>query len=167
MYDLLIGADFYKTLNVDHDVSPEEVRRAYYHLAKEIHPDRFLAAPLDVLHAKMEELFSQVLEAYHTLGSLEARARDDTERAQAGAAPKVATSDQQMLAKQNFVRGRMLVDENKPAEALKWLQNAVDVEPNKPEYQLARGCRLRTCACREAEEPQGHRAGSARRHLTA
>lgn len=135
MYDLLIGADFYKTLSVDHDASPEDVRRAYYHLAKEIHPDRFLASPLDVLHGKMEELFAQVLEAYNTLASPDARARYDTERAQSGAAPKVTTSDQAMLAKQNFVRGRMLVDENKPAEALKFLQNAVDIEPNKPEYQ--------------------------------
>ena len=61
-------------------------------------------------------------------------ARYDTERAQAGTAPKATASDQQMLAKQNFVRGKMLVDENKPAEALKWLQNAVDIEANKPEY---------------------------------
>jgi predicted Zn-dependent protease len=76
-----------------------------------------------------------VLEAYNTLVNPEARARYDTERAQAGSAPKVTTSEQQLLAKQNFVRGKMLVDENKPAEALNWLQNAVDIEPNKPEYQ--------------------------------
>jgi len=154
MYDLMIGADFYKTLSVDHDASPEEVRRAYYHLAKEIHPDHFLSPPLDALHSRMEELFSQVLEAYNTLVSPEARARYDTERAQSATAPRQASSDQQMMAKQNFVRGRMLVDENKPAEALKWLQNAVDVEPNKPEYQRllalvqAKNPRLR----REAEE---------------
>jgi hypothetical protein len=54
MYELMVGADYYKTLSVDHDTSPEEVRRAYYHLAKEIHPDRFLAPPLDVLHARMK-----------------------------------------------------------------------------------------------------------------
>lgn len=135
MYDLFIGADFYKTLSVDHDATPEEVRRAYYHLAKEIHPDRFLAPPLDALHARMEELFSQVLEAYNTLVNPDSRSRYDAERAQAGSAPKITASDQQTLAKQNFVRGRMLVDENKPAEALKFLQNAVDIEPNKPEYQ--------------------------------
>ena len=134
MYDLLAGADQYKTLTVDHDATAEDVRRAYYHLAKEIHPDRFLAPPLDILHRRMEELFAQVLEAYNTLGNPDARARYDTERAQAGFAPKVTTSDQAMLAKQNFVRGKMLVDENKPAEALKWLQNAVDIESNKPEY---------------------------------
>jgi len=132
-----------------YDEMPEDVRRAYYHLAKEIHPDRFLAPPLDVLHARMEELFAQVLEAYNTLVSPEARARYDTERAQAGGGPKITTSDQQMLAKQNFARGKMLVDENKPAEALKWLQNAVDIEPNKPQYQrllalvLAKNPRLR------------------------
>src|SRR5262249_2193416 len=95
----------------------------------------FLAPPLDVLHGKMEELFAQVLEAYNTLGSPDARARYDTERAQAGAAPKVTTSDQATLAKQNFLRGRMLMDENKPADALQLLQNSVDIEPNKPEYQ--------------------------------
>jgi tetratricopeptide (TPR) repeat protein len=43
-------------------------------------------------------------------------------------------ADQLTLAKGNFLRGRALVEEGKPAEALQFLQNAVDLDPNRPEY---------------------------------
>lgn len=134
MHDVLIGADFYKTLGVDTNVTPEEVRRSYYTLAKEIHPDRFLSPPLDVLHQDMEELFAQVLEAYNTLFNPDSRSRYDAERASKGATAKQPASDQAILAKQNYLRGKALTDEGKPAEALKFLQNAVELEPNRPEY---------------------------------
>ncbi len=68
MHDLLMGADHYKTLGLETSATTEDVRRSYYTLAKEIHPDRFLSPPLDVLHQEMEELFAQVLEAYNTPG---------------------------------------------------------------------------------------------------
>lgn len=133
MHDLLLGMDAYKTLSVETDATTEQIRRAYYALAKEIHPDRFLSPPLDVLHAEMEELFAQVLEAYNTLIDPESRVRYDAERQAAAPTPKPA-ADQQTLARQNFVRGRMLFDEGKMAEALGFLQNAVDGDPNRPEY---------------------------------
>ena len=134
MHDILIGADHYKTLDVEPTATVEEVRRAYYTLAKEIHPDRFLSAPMDVLHQDMEELFTQVLEAYNTLVNPDSRSRYEAERAANGHGPKQTLTSQQTLAKQNFLRGRALNEEGKLAEALRFLQNAVELDPNRGEY---------------------------------
>jgi curved DNA-binding protein CbpA len=139
MHDLLIGADHYKTLGLETTATAEDVRRSYYTLAKEIHPDRFLSPPLDALHQEMEELFAQVLEAYNTLVNPDSRGRYDAERAAKGMGPKQPAGDQQALARVNFLRGRGLFEEGKPAEALRFLQNAVEIEPNRAEYQRLLG----------------------------
>lgn len=134
MHALLRGVDAYKTLSVERDATTDQVRRAYYVLAKEIHPDRFLSPPLDVLHQEMEDLFSQVLEAYNTLIDPNARERYNAEHQAAPPTPKAAASDQHVLARQNFIRGRMLFEEGKMVEALGFLQNAADGDPNRAEY---------------------------------
>ena len=134
MHSLLIGADHYAILDIDAGASSEDIQRAYYRRAKEIHPDRFLAPPLDVLHRDMEELFAQVLEAYNTLTNPAERKRYDAERLAGAPASKQASADQAAFAKGNFLRGKTLSDEGKYAEALSWLQNAVDADPERPEY---------------------------------
>lgn len=135
MHALLMGADHYKTLDVPPGAAADQVREAYYRLAKEIHPDRFLSPPFDVLHDKMEELFSQVLEAYRTLTDPAARERYDAERTTTGQAPKPTLSESQELARQNYLRGRALMEMGKMTEAVRFLQNAVDVEPNRADYR--------------------------------
>ena len=147
MHALLIGADHYKTLDVSTSASAEEVRQAYYRLAKEIHPDRFLTPPYDILHPKMEELFAQVLEAYRTLTDRAARDRYDAERVASAQAPKPTLSDSQELARQNHLRGRALLELGKMTEAVKFLQNTVDVEPNRADYR-------RTLAGAQAGNPR-------------
>jgi curved DNA-binding protein CbpA len=134
MHSLLMGADFYRTLGLETDATNDQIREAYYRLAREIHPDRFLTSPMDVLHAKMEELFSQVLDAYRTLTDSESRGRYDAQLLVGGTTQKVAAAEQREVARQNFLRGRALVEMGKPAEAVTFLQNAVDLDPGRGEY---------------------------------
>lgn len=73
-----IEKDFYKTLGVSQEASPEEIKKAYRKLAQKHHPD---ANPGD---EKAEDRFKEVSEAYATLSNAEQRKEYDQVRRVAG-----------------------------------------------------------------------------------
>jgi len=63
--------DYYKTLGVERNASPEELKKAYRKLAMKYHPDRNLG------DKSLEEKFKQINEAYEVLKDPQKRARYD------------------------------------------------------------------------------------------
>jgi molecular chaperone DnaJ len=63
--------DYYEVLGVDHDASPEEIKKAYRKLAHQYHPDKNLG------DRSSEERFKEISEAYEILGNREKRATYD------------------------------------------------------------------------------------------
>lgn len=59
--------DYYETLGVDRDASPEQIKKAFYKLAQKYHPDA----------GGDEEMFKQVNEAYEVLSDPEKKAQYD------------------------------------------------------------------------------------------
>src|SRR5207247_11220714 len=62
-------------------------------------------------------------------------------------APKPTRWESQGVARQNSLRGRVLLEMGKMTEAVKFLQNAVDVETNRADYR-------RTLAGAQAGNPR-------------
>jgi curved DNA-binding protein CbpA len=128
----LHNQDLYHALGVASTDGTDEIRRAYYALARAYHPDKFRN---DAMKEKAEQVFGRITEAYATLSNHESRNRYDGELAthkHDGAQDRA--SDTTDLARENFRRGRDEVDRGRFAEALPFLMHACEQDPNKSEY---------------------------------
>lgn len=71
------GADFYRLLGLRRNATPDEIRRSFFGLAREFHPDaHFRRVPQDFIRA-LESIYQRVGEAYQVLSSAEKRLRYD------------------------------------------------------------------------------------------
>jgi curved DNA-binding protein CbpA/CheY-like chemotaxis protein len=67
MYRLLDEVDYYQLLGVDRDASDEILKRAYFDLSLEFHPDRFFLLRSGDLKEKIYAIYRRVTEAYTVL----------------------------------------------------------------------------------------------------
>ena len=66
-YEALAKQDHYQVLNLRREAPLDEVKRAYFKLAKEYHPDRHLQGGMEDLLEQLEALFGRITQAYDTL----------------------------------------------------------------------------------------------------
>jgi curved DNA-binding protein CbpA len=92
----------HELLGIPRDADRNVVRRAYFQLARVIHPDRYFGQRLGSYKPKMEAIFARVTKAYETLSDANARAAyeanllaavgETVERPPAPVAPATPTS---------------------------------------------------------------------------
>ncbi|OLD66689.1 MAG: hypothetical protein AUI52_03160 [Acidobacteria bacterium 13_1_40CM_2_68_10] len=124
--------DLYQVLGVLSTATGNDIRHAYYGLAKKFHPDKFTR---EDLKAKAEKVFAHITEAYSTLTNTEGRRKYDEDQAlrKSGHSQekKVDSGD---MARMNFRHGKDMFDKGKFGEAISFLQNACDQDPSKAEH---------------------------------
>jgi len=131
-------ADHYAVLGVAAEAPPQEIRSAYYFLARRYHPDRFRSGLLQDLLPRIEAYFARVTEAQNTLSDPELRRAYDEERA-AGLASGEAKQDTASLARQNHARARLAIDKKQYTDAVRFLENAIQLDPRRSIYHLELG----------------------------
>jgi len=148
-FSALEGQNLYQVLGVLQNASESEIRRAYYSLAKRLHPDKFAE---EDTKGRAEKLFAAITEAYATLSRPENR-QDYDKVLQPAAAKGGSESSAGQVARQNFLHGKAHLEKNEMTKALSFFEHAVEQEPGREEYRRylalvqARNPRLR----REAE----------------
>jgi tetratricopeptide (TPR) repeat protein len=133
-------ADHYAVLGLPHKSSTEEIREAYYYLARRYHPDRFRTGHLQDLLDRMESYFTKVTEAYNTLFDPDRRTHYDEEQlSSTSSKSSEPQQDTAYLARQNYARGKLLVDKKQLSDAVRFFENAVELDPSKALYHLDLG----------------------------
>jgi curved DNA-binding protein CbpA len=66
-FNSLTNINLYRILDVEKNATREEIKKAYYNVAKVFHPDRHFALPSEALKTKLHAIFSRITEAYRTL----------------------------------------------------------------------------------------------------
>jgi len=84
LFEAIEDATFYQLLEVNTEATEKAIKRAYYRLSREFHPDRFYRRQLGPYKTKLEQVFAKLNEAYRVLS--DPKLRGDYDAALAGAA---------------------------------------------------------------------------------
>jgi len=156
----LRGRDHFAVLGVAKTATDDQIREAYFALAKRTHPDRFSGAS-DAVRRVAEEVFSVISQAYETLGHRDRRneylrAQRDKERDKAD----VAEGERALKAELAFQKGIAMLRKKGHAEAVELFKEAVGLYAEEGEYHAYLGWALWLA------DPQGAgRSELARKHL--
>jgi DNA-binding response OmpR family regulator/curved DNA-binding protein CbpA len=132
-YQQIMQADYFKVLGVSRQCGGAEVRRAYYKLAKEYHPDRFLGSGLSrEMSGKINEIFHYVTQAYSVLSDPKTCSEYLDELV--NGPRKTININQVIEAETAFQEGRALLKIRRYGGAIKPLKRSIELSPEEPEY---------------------------------
>lgn len=124
---------FYECLGLDQDADKAEIKRAYFELSKQFHPDSLFGRRLGTYKHKMEVVFKRLTEAYDVLSKKKRREEYDEYLA----ATAETRRAQDILARAN--REAAVIEETIRASLKPTAGNATPVEPpSEPPIDHAR-----------------------------
>jgi curved DNA-binding protein CbpA len=103
IYPKLGSASMYELLDAPADADSETIKRNYYRLAKEFHPDRYFAVADDTVKSKLTEIFDAVTKAYNILKDEKTR-KEYLRSLSSGSKKKTEKSDD-LKAEDQFKKG--------------------------------------------------------------
>jgi tetratricopeptide (TPR) repeat protein len=157
-------ATAYDLLGITITANDQEVKKAYYAMAKKYHPDRHHSPHLRDVHGLLEELFGKITDAYQMLSSPLERNRYDAKiRAEGpaavaavGGAPASEQANEaarKRAAEERYREGKRHFDEMHFFDAIQCLREAVRLYPTKNGHKLLGQALMKNPKwLREAEE---------------
>lgn len=136
-YEALKGKSWFEVLGVAHTAEVSEIKRAYFKLAKQYHPDRFFDHATRTHNRSAEALFALISRAWDEL-------RDDAKRATYRGYIDRGTTEEEELERAKdilrseveFQKGQILLKRKSYAEALQHIKRAIALHPDEPEYGI-------------------------------
>ncbi len=132
-YKRIMDSDYFEALGVGRQCGPGEARKAYYRLAKEYHPDRFLGSGLSSeMSSKINEMFQYITQAYTILSDTDTCAGYLDELVNG---PRKSIDINQVIeAETSYQEGRALLKVRRFKAAAKLLRRAIELSPEESEY---------------------------------
>ncbi|MBI4823234.1 MAG: DnaJ domain-containing protein [Nitrospirae bacterium] len=151
LYQVYNSLGYYGVLRVKDTASSEEIRRAYYRMAKEFHPDRHFSLPHEE-KSKLNALFSYITTAYSTLTNPTSRKQYDTALSDK---PQRSFSNEE-TASQKFEQGMIELKRGKFSESARLFSEATYYDNSIAKYHYYYGSALRRLEKhKEAEKAVG------------
>lgn len=165
MLDAAKVKNYYEFLNVQPNACADEIKKAYYTLAKKYHPDRYHRSTKGEIKEALETIFSTLSQAYETLKVPATRTSYDakifkldspplTPEKQTPTGSSAAGPGQQKLAELNYRQGRGYYEQQDYWNSVQAFRQSVRLEPGNDRYRfwLATALTKNPKWRREAEE---------------
>ncbi|MHC4483535.1 MAG: J domain-containing protein, partial [Planctomycetota bacterium] len=138
MYNEHKGLGYYGVLGIKETADRTTIKRSFYNMAKEFHPDKHFHLPED-MKDKLNTVFSYITTAYTTLMNPQERSEYDS-APKAGAGQPEASNEQ--LAEQRFKEGMYELDRKKYEDAAQLFGVAAYLNDTVPKYHYFRSIAL-------------------------
>ncbi len=132
MREGLAGKNNYQILGLSRTAGPEEIKKAYFQLARRFHPDRFPRGLSQEKRGIVEAVFSAVTGAYRVLSNPDSRKNYDSQSGFESGDPQ----DASRIAEIKFRKGKTLYNQGRFQEAMTFLAEAVRLKKDKGDYFL-------------------------------
>lgn len=124
--------NFYEVLGVAPTAGREEIKKAYFRLAKEYHPDRHFEVEMGQVKKELESLFVRITQAYDTLLLEKKRKAYDAELASG----KQSQKQSEPTHRDFFARGEAALEKGDLRDACYYFQTAIDKMPEKTDKAI-------------------------------
>ncbi len=148
-FEARLDAPYHELLGVPPDAGRRELRRAYFALSREFHPDRYFGRKVGPFGARLERIFRRLTEAYEMLGdpaaraaARDSRAAEERSRAAAGRPEgpllrrlRAEQEARRLKAKSFFETGMAAAAAERFAEAAAAVRMALAFDPENALYR--------------------------------
>lgn len=148
-FEARLDAPYHELLGVSPEADRRELRKAYFALSKEFHPDRYFGRELGPFAASLERIFRRLTEAYEMLAdpaarqaARDSRAAEAQSRAAAGRAGsplllrlRAEREARRLKAKSFFETGMAAAGAERFAEAAAAIRMALAFDPDNALYR--------------------------------
>jgi len=127
------GLNLYQILDVSQKASLNDIKKSYFSLARQYHPDLFDRETLAAKKEIIDDVFDKITKAYHTLSDEGAREVYDTQLIEAEAGDKRGVAKE---AEKKFRQAKTLYNMGRNEEAIAYLEEAIRLDPHKASFFL-------------------------------
>jgi curved DNA-binding protein CbpA len=143
MYNSCRNANYYEILGIGRESSDEEIKKAYFSMAKEFHPDRHFSLSSEDIKSKLNEILAFITESFNTLSDTERKAKyDETLTARAADRSDELDASDEDAAEAKFADGRAKMLHGDFHEAEQLFAEAISIRDSDPKYHYYRGLTL-------------------------
>jgi curved DNA-binding protein CbpA len=134
LIDTLPEMTFYQVLDIPKTAKEEDVKKAYFKMARRFHPDRFERKIGAEFKAQIDEVFDAITNAYRVLSNKDKRRLYDAKSGSVSV--QEDAQDSLRRAEIKFRQGKTLYAQGRFDEAIAYLEEAIRVKRDKGDYYL-------------------------------
>ena len=129
----LATKSYYQVLGISRTASDEEVKKAYFQMARRFHPDRFSVEQAGEYKKQIDEVFDAITTSYKALSNKALRAAYDSKSKSPAQEDSPSAGK---LAEIKFRQGKTLFGQERYEEAISYLREAIRDKKDKGDYYL-------------------------------